>query len=95
MHGSSHEGMVLSHLQSLMLPTLIKVKQWVVWWTSSVFASACIALLRWLVLRFYMWRNVSVWWDVQRLHVENMACLKIYIIYYLFLFWQFPKYLSF
>jgi hypothetical protein len=81
---------VLSGLQSLMLLTLIKVKQWVVGWTRSVFASACIALLRWFVLRFYMcllmqhdsrWRNVSFWWDVQRLHVGNMSCFINLLIY--------------
>ncbi len=39
MHGSSHEGMLLS-VRSLMLPALIRVKQWVVGWaSSSVFAS--------------------------------------------------------
>ena len=42
MHGSNHEGMVLSGVRSLMLPVLIRVKQQVMGWTSSVFASKCI-----------------------------------------------------
>ena len=45
MHGSSHEGMVLSAVWSLMLLALIRIKQWVVGWASSVFANACILLL--------------------------------------------------
>lgn len=35
-HGSSHGGMVLSCLRSLMLSVLIRIKQWVVGWASSV-----------------------------------------------------------
>ena len=68
MHESSHEGMVLSGVQSLMLPSLIRVKRWVVGWVGSVFASACVALLCRFVLRLIMcllvhhdsrWRHVS------------------------------------
>ena len=86
MHGSSHEGMVLSSLRSLILRALIRVKQRVVGWASSVFASACIALLCWFVLRLFMcllvqhdsrWRHVSFWWDVHRLHVGDMSCLRM------------------
>ena len=50
MDGGSHEGMLLSSVQSLVLPTVIREKQRVVGWASSVFASACVALLCWLVL---------------------------------------------
>ena len=45
MHESNHEGMVLSGVRSIMLLTLIGVKQWVVGWASSAFASACTTLL--------------------------------------------------
>ena len=64
MHGISHKGMVLPNLRSLILPTLIRVKQQVVGWTSSV----CIAILCRFVLRLFMcllmqddskWRHVS------------------------------------
>ena len=86
MHGSSHEGMVLSGVRSLMLPTSIRVKQQVVGWASSVFATMHIALLCWFVLRLFMclllqcdsrWRHVLFWWDVNRLHVGDMSCLRI------------------
>lgn len=45
MRGSSHEEMVLLGVWSLILPLLIRVKQWVVVWATTVFASACVALL--------------------------------------------------
>ena len=65
----------------LILLALTRVKQWVVGWASSVFASACIALLCQFVLKLFMclleqhdsrWRHVSSWWDVHRLHVGDM-----------------------
>ena len=59
MNGSSHEGMVLSGVQPLMLPALIRVKQRVVGWASSVFANVCIALLCQFVLRLFMWLLVQ------------------------------------
>ena len=45
---------MLCGVQSLMLPALIRVKQRVVGWASSVFASACIGLLCYIVLRVSM-----------------------------------------
>jgi hypothetical protein len=62
---------VLSGMRSLMLPALIMLKQRVVEWASSVFASVCIDLLCRFVLRLFMcllvqhdsrWRHVSLWW---------------------------------
>jgi hypothetical protein len=47
---------------------------------------ACIALLRWFVFRLFMcllvqhdskWRHVSFWWDVHRLQVGDMSCLRM------------------
>jgi hypothetical protein len=79
-------GMMLSCVQSLMLPTLIRVKQWVVGRASSVFASAHTALLYMFVLRllrcllvqyYSRWRHVSFWWDVHMLHVGDMSCLRM------------------
>ena len=70
MHESSHEGMALLGVQSLMLPTMIKIKQWVVRWASHVFANACTALLCRFGFRLFMcllvlldsrWRHVSFW----------------------------------
>jgi hypothetical protein len=89
-HGRSHEGMVLSYLQSLILLVLIRVKQWVVGWASSVFASACLALLCWFVLRLCMcllmqhdsrWRHISLWWDVHGLHVGDRSCLRMWFFF--------------
>ena len=54
MHESTHKDMVLSGVQSLMLLALIRVKQRVVKWVNSVFASVCIALLCRFVLRLFM-----------------------------------------
>jgi hypothetical protein len=53
-HGSSHKGVVLSGVHSLMLLVLIRVKQHVVGWASSVFASACTALACQFVFRLFM-----------------------------------------
>jgi hypothetical protein len=44
-HGSSYEGMVLSSLQSLLILMLIRVKQGIVEWASSVFTNACICFI--------------------------------------------------
>jgi hypothetical protein len=72
---------------SMMLPTLIRVKQQVVGWASSAFVGACIALLCLFVLRLFMcslmqhdcrWRHVSFWWDVHRLCLGNMSCLRMW-----------------
>ena len=77
---------MLSSVQSLMLPTLIRVEQSVGGWASSVFASACTTLLCQFVLRLFMflfvqhdsrWRHVSFWWDLHRLHVGDMSCLRM------------------
>ena len=67
-----------------MLLVLIRVKQQVVVWASSVFASAWTTTLCWFVLRLFMcvlmqhdsrWRHVSFWWDVH--HVGDMAYLSL------------------
>ena len=87
MHGSSHEGVVLYGMWSFKLLALIMVKQRVVEWASSVFASVCIALLCQFVLRLFMcllvqhdsrWMHVSFWWDMHKLHVGDMSCLRMY-----------------
>ena len=63
---------MLSSVWSLMLPVLIRVKQWIVVWASSAFTGACIALLCMFVLRLFVyllvqhdstWRHVSILWD--------------------------------
>ena len=75
--------MVLSGVRSLMLPALIRVKQHVVGWASSVFASVCVALVCRFVFILLMclliqhgrrWRHVSFWWDIHRFHVGDMPC---------------------
>ena len=43
MHGKSHEDIVLLGVQSLILLSLIRVKQRVMGWASSVFANVCAA----------------------------------------------------
>ena len=76
MHESSHEGMVLLGVQSLMVSALIRVKQRTVGWASSVFTNACTTLLCRCVLRLFMCllvqhdsrcRHVSFCWDMHRL----------------------------
>jgi hypothetical protein len=71
---------------SLMLVVLITVKQQVVVCASNVFYGACIASLCQFVLKLFMcllvrrdskWRHVSFWWDMHRLHVGNMYCLRM------------------
>ena len=52
--GVAIEGTMLSCVQFLMLPTLIRVKQRIVEWASGVFASACTTLLYRFVLRLFM-----------------------------------------
>ena len=47
-------GMMLSSVQSLKLLALIRVKQRVVGWASSLFVNACIALLCQFVFRLFM-----------------------------------------
>ena len=51
-----------------------------------MFASTCITLLCWFVLRLFMcllvqhdsrWRHVSLWWDVCRLNVGDMSCSRM------------------
>jgi hypothetical protein len=68
MHESSHEGMVLSSVRSLMLPAWIRVNKRVVGWAISVFASVCTTLLCQFILELVMcllvqhdsrWRHVS------------------------------------
>ena len=59
MHGSSHEGTVLSCVQSLMLSSLIRVTQRVVGWASSVFASVCTKLVCQFVLGLFMFINAT------------------------------------
>ena len=54
MHGTSHEGMVLSRVQLLVLHALIRVKDRVVGCANSVFASVCIVLLCRYVFRLFM-----------------------------------------
>ena len=49
MHGSSHEGMVFWGERPLIFPAIIGVKQCVEGVASSGSASACPALLCWLV----------------------------------------------
>ena len=89
---------MLSDVRSLMLPTLIKVKQWVVGCASHVFASACTALLYRFVFRLFIclvvdhdsrWRHVSFWWDVHRSYIRDISCLKRCS------FCQFPKYVPY
>ena len=90
-HGSSHEGMVLSGVRSLMSPALIRVKQWVVGQASRFFAFVCIALLCRFVLGLFFcflmqhdsrWRHVPFGWDVHRLHVGYMSCLRTWFFFF-------------
>lgn len=53
-HGSNHEGMVLSCVQFVVLPTFINVKHWVFRWANNVLVSAWIALLWRFVLRLFL-----------------------------------------
>ena len=51
-HGSSQDGMVMSRIRSLCLPTFISVKHLVLGWANSVFVDACVALLCWWFLNY-------------------------------------------
>ena len=51
-----------------------------------MFASVCTTLLYQFVLRLFMrllvqhdnwWTYISFWWDVHRLHVGDMSCLRM------------------
>ena len=84
-HGSSHDGMVLSGVCSLCLPAFINMKHPMVGWANSMFANACINLLYWLFLRLFMclfvqldsrWRHVLICWDVHGLHNGDMSCSR-------------------
>lgn len=55
-------------------------------WASSVFTTACIALLCWFVFKLFMclvvqhesrWGHVAFSWDAHSLNVEDMFCLKM------------------
>ena len=79
MHGSTHKGMVLSGVRSLVLHMLVRLKHWVVGWANNVFASVCISLMCRFVLRLFIcsfvqhnnkWRHVSFGRDVHRFYVS-------------------------
>lgn len=60
-HGSSHDGLVLSGVRLLVLPAFFIVKHFVVVWANKMFGNACVALLCQSILKLFIVQHNSRW----------------------------------